>query len=388
MNDINNSELTQKEIDYLVEFVENGNSKNWEKAKKDLHSDMHRDSIRKSWYVGKYSGYNVYKYMQDKMEKEYSSDEEFVRLEKLREKEYMERVRLQDANREKRAVLREYSRVEAIKEYIELKLDERKPRPFIKCNYAIKNGNEASLLVSDLHCYTTVDSIFNTYNIDVLRERMTRLANKTIAWCHRESVEYLNVELLGDLVSGIIHGSTIAQAQEDIIDQILDVSDILTDFILSLKSEIPHIAVYSVYGNHGRTMQGKSDAANKSNYERIIPAYIRKELRNNDIQVIDSGFEDFVTYFLRDGKLIVCTHGTNDNPTTVNRTFTKLLGQDVFDIHMGHFHNPKEGDGTTVNGSVIGSDDYSISKRLYNNPMQILKVYYGDDVGTFKLALQ
>lgn len=65
MDDINNSELTQKEIDYLVEFVENGNSKNWEKAKKDLHSDMHRDSIRKSWYVGKYSGYNVYKYMQD-----------------------------------------------------------------------------------------------------------------------------------------------------------------------------------------------------------------------------------------------------------------------------------------------------------------------------------
>ena len=388
MNDINNSELTQKEIDYLVEFVENGNSKNWKKAKKDLHSDMHRDSIRKSWYVGKYSGYNVYRYMQNKMEKEYSSDEEFVRLEKLREKEYMERVRLQDANREKRAVLREYSRVEAIKEYIELKLDERKPRPFVKCNYAIKNGNEASLLVSDLHCYTTVDSIFNTYNIDVLRERMTRLANKTIAWCHRESVEYLNVEILGDMISGIIHGSTIAQAQEDIIDQVLDVSDILTDFILSLKSEIPHITVYSVYGNHGRTMQGKSDAANKSNYERIIPAYIRKELRNNDIQVIDSGFEDFVTYFLRDGKLIVCTHGTNDNPTTVNRTFTKLLGQDVFDIHMGHFHNPKEGDGTTINGSVIGSDDYSISKRLYNIPMQILKVYYGDDVGTFKLALK
>lgn len=388
VDDINNSELTQKEIDYLVEFVENGNSKNWEKAKKDLHSDMHRDSIRKSWYVGKYSGYNVYKYMQDKMEKEYSSDEEFVRLEKLREKEYMERVRLQDANREKRAVLREYSRVEAIKEYIELKLDERKPRQFVKCNYAIKNGNEASLLVSDLHCYTTVDSIFNTYNIDVLRERMTKLANKTIAWCHRESVEYLNVELLGDLVSGIIHGSTIAQAQEDIIDQVLDVSDILTDFILSLKSEIPHITVYSVYGNHGRTMQGKSDAANKSNYERIIPAYIRKELRNNDIQVIDSGFEDFVTYFLRDGKLIVCTHGTNDNPTTVNRTFTKLLGQDVFDIHMGHFHSPKEEDGTTINGSVIGSDDYSISKRLYNIPIQILKVYYGDDVGTFKLALK
>lgn len=51
--------LTQKELDYLVEFVESDSSKDWEKAKNDLHSDMHRDSLRKSWYVGKYSGYNV-----------------------------------------------------------------------------------------------------------------------------------------------------------------------------------------------------------------------------------------------------------------------------------------------------------------------------------------
>ena len=101
--------LTQEELDYLVEFVESGYPNDWEKAKNDLHSNMHRDSLRKSWYVGKYSGYNVYKYMQDKLEKGFTSDEEYIRLEKLRDAEYKERVRLQDANREKRAVLREYS---------------------------------------------------------------------------------------------------------------------------------------------------------------------------------------------------------------------------------------------------------------------------------------
>lgn len=42
----------------------------------------------------------------------------------------------------------------------------------------LKMENEASLLVSDLHCYTIVDSIFNTYNIDVLRERMIKLTIK------------------------------------------------------------------------------------------------------------------------------------------------------------------------------------------------------------------
>lgn len=386
MDNISES-LTQEELDYLVEFVENTQPNDWEKAKKDLHSDMHRDSIRKSWYVGKYSGYSVYKYMQDKLEKGFTSDEEYIRLEKLRDKEYKERVRLQDANREKRAVLREYSRVEAIQEYIEKKLDEREPRPFVKCEYKIKNGNEASLLVSDLHCGATVDSIFNFYDIEVLRERMNELANKTICFCHRENVDYLNIELLGDFLTGIIHGATIAQANEDIIDQIFDASDILVEFILLLKKEIPNIKVFCVYGNHGRTTQGKSDSANKSNYERIIPPYIRKELRKNNIKVIDGGYEDFVTYKLRDGKLIVCTHGTNDSPSTANKNFTKLLGEDVWDVHMGHFHDPKEGNGSTVNGSVMGSDDYSISRRMHTKPAQLLKVYFGDDVGTYKLTL-
>ena len=386
MNNIETN-LTQEELDYLVELVESDSSKDWEKAKNDLHSEMHPDSLRKSWYVGKYSGYNVYKYMQDKLEKGFTSDEEYIRLEKLRDKEYKERVRLQDANREKRAVLREYARVEAIQEYIEKKLDEREPRPFVKCEYKIKNGNEASLLVSDLHCGATVDSIFNYFDINILRKRMNELANKTVAFCHKQDVNTLYVELLGDAVTGIIHGSTIAQAQEDIIDQIFDVSDIFVDFILMLKKEISNINVFSVYGNHGRTTQGKSDAANKSNYERIIPAYIRKELRKNDIKVIDGGYEDFVTYKLKDGKLIVCTHGTNDNPSTANKNFTKLLGNDVYEVHMGHLHSVKEDNGTTVNGSVIGSDDYSISRRLHSQPAQILKVYYGDDVGTFKLTL-
>jgi hypothetical protein len=112
------------------------------------------------------------------MDRGFLTDEQYAKLENKREEEYKERVRLQDANREKRSVLREYSRVEAIQEYIELKLDEREPRPFVKCNYKISDGNEASLLVSDLHCGATVDSIFNYYNLDVLRERMQQLANK------------------------------------------------------------------------------------------------------------------------------------------------------------------------------------------------------------------
>ena len=122
---------------------------------------MHRDSIRKSWNVGKYCGYSVYKFMQDKMEKGFSSDEEYTRLEKLRDKEYLERVKLQDANREKRKYLRDFSRVETLIEYIDKKLDEHTPLDVKPCSYHITEGNEAAILVSDLHAGMKVDSIFN-----------------------------------------------------------------------------------------------------------------------------------------------------------------------------------------------------------------------------------
>ena len=380
--------LKQEELDYLIEFVENEETNDWNRAKTDLKSDYHCDTIRKSFGVGKFGGYSVYKFMQDKIEQGFLADEEMIRLEKLREKEFKERVKLQDANREKRKVLRDFSRIETIQEYIELKLDEREPQPFKGCSYKIKNGNEASLLVSDLHAGATVDSIFNYYDLDVLRERMDELASKTISFCKRDNVDLLHANFLGDFITGIIHGSTIAQAQEDVIDQILDASDIIVEFIKVLRKEIPCIKTYFVYGNHGRTSPNKSDRAYKENFERLIASIVRKDLRKTDIKVIDGGYEDFVTYKLRDGKLIVSTHGTNDSPDMANKNFTKLLGEDVYCVQMGHLHDVREGKGTTVNGSIMGSDDYSISHRWNSKPTQVLKVYYGDDEATYKLTVK
>lgn len=379
--------LTQEELDYLVNVVESDDKKDWDKAKIDLKSNDHRDSIRKAFDTTKYSGYSVYKFYQDKIENGLISDEEYIRLEKKRDEEYKERVKLQDANREKRKILRDFSRIDSLKEYIEQKLDEREPINFESCNYEIKDGNEASALISDLHCGAFVDNIFNYYDVDTLKERMEELSDKIIKFCKRDNVDHLNAEFLGDFISGIIHGATIAEAQEDVIDQIFDVCGILTEFIKSLRKEIPSVKTYFTYGNHGRTQKGKSDSANKTNYERLVAPYIRKELRKTDIKVVDGGYEDFITYKLRDGKVIVITHGTNDNPNNVNMVFSKLLGVDVFDVHMGHYHNVKDGNGTLVNGSVMGSDEYAISIRKHQKPTQVLKVYYGDDVATYKLAL-
>ena len=218
---------------------------------------------------------------------------------------------------------------------------------------------------------------------------MQELATKTIAFCKKDNVSHLNVEMLGDAISGIIHGSTIAEAQEDVIDQVFEVSDILTAFIKKLRKEIPSVSVYFSYGNHGRVHKAKDDGSNKENFERMIARFIKKDFRETDVKVFDNGYEDFVTYYLKNGKLIVCTHGTKDSPNNANQIFTKLLKQDVYEVHIGHMHDPKENCGTTVNGSVMGSDSYAISLRKNSPPVQVLKVYYNDtdDKATYYLTL-
>lgn len=381
--------LTEDSLDYLVNFVESKETHDWNVVKKDLDSNYHIDTLRKSFSVGEYGGYSVYKFMQDRMEKDFYSDEEVIKIEKLRDKEYKERVKLQDANREKRKALRDFSRIEALQEYIEMKLDEREPKPFKGCSYKIKNGNEASCLISDLHCGNKVDNIFNYYDLEVLRERMDELSSKIISFCKRDNVDLLHAEFIGDLISGIIHGATIAEAEEDVIDQILDASDIITDFIKSLRKEIPCVKVCFAYGNHARISQGKANQANKTNYERLIPSIIRKDLRNTDIKIINNGYEDFVTYKLRDGRLIVATHGTNDNPLMANKNFSKLLEENVSEVHMGHYHDVKDVNGSLVNGSIMGSDDFAVQIRKNQIPTQVLKVYYDKfDSATYKLGLK
>lgn len=383
-------ELNQEELNYLINLVESENKKDWNKAVQDLNINMHPDSLRKSFNVGKYSGYNIYKYMQDKIENNSSNiDSEIKRLEELREKEYQERVKLQDANREKRKYLRDFSRVETIIEYIENKIENRKPITINRDLSYLNNGvNEACLLVSDIHASATVDSQFNKYDTNILKDRLTMLADKTIKNCKKDNVNKLNVEILGDSITGIIHGSTIAQAQDDVIDQIFIVCEALEEFILKLYYYIPNINVYIVYGNHGRVHSNKTDGANKENFERLIAPYLRKDLKNTTIKIIDGGYEDFILYQLSDGRNIVATHGTNDKYLTANKDFAQLLEVPIYEVHMGHLHNPIEINGTVVNGSVMGSDDYSISIRKHTPPIQVLKVYCENDTITYKLNLE
>lgn len=340
------------------------------------------DNLRKAFYV-------VSK-MINKIDVDATDDFVIEELESLKDEIYKERCKLSDANREKNKYLREQSRTEVIIEEMKYLIDNMKPFDYHKCYYHYGTNLEASVLLSDLHYGLTVDNTVNFYDETVCEERLNQLRDKVIERCKIHKVDKLNVCILGDDISGLIHFSTIAENNRDIITQCIEVSELLSNFAMQLREEIPEIKVYTTYGNHARGWQNKSNGSNKENYERIVAEFLKLRLKPYGIKVVDSGWEDFIVTTIA-GKKIVMTHGDKDSLTQASANFAKLLGERVDEIYMGHLHAHKEFDDCNtqivINGSLVSTDDYALSLRKHTDAVQLLRIY-GEDVCCYRLKLK
>lgn len=370
----------EDELKYLVDMVESADGMDWAKAVVDLDADMHPDSLRKSFNVGRYSGYKVYKYMRSKMESEFLSDEEVLKLESLRDEVYKEKCKLQDANREKRAYLREEARYENLVDVLKDSFSDfcdidLKPYKESKS----KTKKTAVLQLSDWHCGSKIDNQFNYYDIDTMIERVGTIKNKAIKYCALHGVTNLIVEINGDMVDGLIHVSSRVEQEEGVVMQIAKVTAILANLINDLKPYFENIKVYTTLGNHGRLTASKNDSVTKENFELLIPMWLRDKL--SDVTIVDSKGLDFLKYEI-DDKIICVAHGQNDKLTTCISDFSKLFKVVPSEVHLGHTHEYKDINDcdtiVTVNGSLVGSDEYSLTLRKVTTPSQNLIVYEND----------
>ena len=339
------------------------------------------DNCRKGFYI-------VSKLLSKIDESVDISDIELVEeLETLKDDIYKEKCKLQDVLREKRKYLRVDSRFENL---VDVLKDEIRNLPPIKlnvCNRKADSEVEASIMLSDLHVGLIVDNATHYYDISVAKERLGELCSKTIKYCKLHNVNKLNVELLGDEISGIIQLGNRIEEEEDTISQIITVSELLSNFINDLKAEIPQVLVYAVIGNHSSVFANKKERSNKENFERLIFEYIKLRIGQ---KVITNGLEDYLVYKIKD-KTVVLTHGNRDSLQNAKQHFVDLLGIIPNYIHFGHIHhfNIKDDCDTeiTTNGSLISTDDFAVSIRKSTKASQVL-IIYGEDVCTYKLVLE
>lgn len=331
------------------------------------------ENLRKAFYV-------VYKLL-NKIDENNCDYDAIKDLENLRDEIYKERCRLQDIQREKRNDLRVEARFENLLEVVKDNIGFM-PTYEIKDFKPINKNQDkkyAVLQLSDWHCGALVDNQFNYYNVDTMVDRATKVRNNALEYCKLHNVTDLVIEINGDMVNGAIHVSSRVESEEGVVQQVITVTDVLARLINSMKPYFNSIKIITTLGNHGRLTPNKSDSITNENFEMLIPAMLRDKL--GGVKIIDSKGLDFTKYEI-DGKIIMVSHGQNDNMTKVISDFSKMFKVVPNEIHLGHTHSYTDINDcdikVTVNGSLIGSDDYAVTIRKVTTPSQNLIVYEKD----------
>ena len=383
------SKSYEDELQLLADKVEGIDDKSWEEMVDELGLSIHPDSLRKSFNAGRYSGYAVYKHFTEKFENKYCSSEEIERLEELKREIYKEKIKLSDTRREYRRHLTNEARYENLVDTLKSEIKDLETLP-LHCNKVNYNTNvSGALLISDIHYGNTTDNVLNYYNTDVAKERIQQLLDKTIYYCSLHRVQTLYINLLGDLIAGSIHTGVRIEQEEDVISQIINISEILSNFISEISKYVTNVKVVCIQGNHGRTMSNLKENLNQENYERLIYEYIKLRLPN--LSMVNNGFEDWATYEIDNRKIFV-EHGDKTKIEQIKQKAINLLGYVPDDIFVGHYHRMEMIDDNNtdviINGSILSTDSYAMNHRLTAKPHQVLRIYNQDDVCTYKLNLK
>ena len=327
-----------------------------------------------------------------------SENEILSQIEEKRLELEKEKIRFQDQRREYRKLQRPEARFENLVNVLEEELKNVEPVNFEVDTYELNSNQEtteAVLMASDWHIDAKFENCLAEYNIDIAKRRVNDLLNRTIKYCKLNNVETLHLELLGDNISGGIHWSSKIEAEEDVISQVITLSEILSDFIVKLCENIPNVKVYSVIGNHSRVNMSKDNNQKGENLERLIPFYLKARLSNvNNVEIMEQNNLDYgIIMFDVLNTKIIGVHGDLDSPNNVVDNMIKMFRVFPDEIHLGHRHHHFEKEEFDIevnqNGCLQSTDTYAFNVRKSGMAMQKLCIYNTDGkLCTYKIKLK
>lgn len=327
---------------------------------------------------------------------EYFRWKESQRKSDTQEDEYFKQLRLekQEIRKEKQKlfdertaltkVLREQSRKESLIDIVKNAIDNYHSEKF-EYSYSptIDSDNDLIIHITDVHCGVDIESLFNTFNVEVLKKRLSKYLDEVLDIQNTYNSKNAYCILGGDLIQGIIHVNARIEAKENVVDQVMLVSDIIGNFINELRHKFENVFIYTTPGNHGRVNANKEENAKGENFDFLVPYVLKKDFKNVDnVFVVDNTLDDYIATFEVRGHQVFASHGDKDTPKNVVWNMTKLARKanvklpDI--IYLGHRHTNGL---TTVDdvkviesGCVDGMDNYSIDHRFVGTPEQTITV--------------
>lgn len=308
-------------------------------------------------------------------------------LRKQQEEIIKEKRKLYDQRREYNKILTLDARADHLSdELLKVAKTLSEELPLCGNGYSLSYDNHhraALLALSDWHYGLETDNIWNKYDVEICKNRISQLITYVREYLDLNDITTLHIIMLGDAVHGAIHNTCRVQSEEDVCDQLIHASELLAELVNELSMSVNRVFVYSCYGNHARTIQNKNDSIHSDNMEKIIPWWMKERLKDNSkVKVIESDFKEFTRIDIF-GSKICCVHGDLDNfkdlGITVNTLFSKLYGETIDYTISGDKHHLEEfeqyGIESIIVRSLCGTDEYANNKRLYSKAGQTLIIF-------------
>jgi predicted phosphodiesterase len=278
-------------------------------------------------------------------------------------------------------LLRGRARQEEINEIIKEEIHKGELKS-LKPNY--KNVNDYCfeddvLLINlhDLHYGAYFQNYWNSYSPEECKQRMEEYLEeiKQIQSLHRCST--CVVACNGDLISGNIHQSIKVTNKENVIKQLIGVSELIACFLSELSNMFSLVRFASVAGNHSR-IEKKEDAQKGERLDDIVAWWLAARLQNFDNIKFDTydKIDDTIYLIEIKGKIYCGIHGDYDYNDKKILDLKTMLNKDIYGVLTGHLHHNKidsiQGIKLIMSGSLQGVDDFCISKRLFGKPEQLV----------------
>lgn len=248
-------------------------------------------------------------------------------------------------------------------------------------------SREAILVLSDWHFGLTTDNIWNQYNIEIADRRIQKLINEVSLKIQENNIGKLHVLLLGDIVSGEIHTSIRVANSENVVDQLMMVSERIAELVAQLSDLVEFVEIHSTWGNHARVTASYKDAIHDSNLERLIPFWLEQRFKDRDDVYVDHDNAHELVSITSLGHNICATHGDLDNSKTnpmmtLPVLYEKNFGRKAKIIITAHLHHVFCNEVMDVIhvgvGALCGADEYAKDKRLFSKPSQTLLIIDND----------
>ena len=372
-----------------IKIEERPTDLDWQDIVDVLGLECHRDSLRKATSVTEYSAYKVMLYFKEKIAqitKESSEDSANEYIRELEDKiiEFKkEQVKSRDERNQLNKKIREQARKESLIELVKRTVLEYSP---IKYDYSpvvykkdTTGDNDMIVHLTDLHTGLGISNYFNTFDVEELKRRINNYFDEValIQKLHKSQNCYL--VLGGDLISGLIHVSTRIENNENVVEQIMIASDVISNFAFKLSKIFNNVEVYSTSGNHSRSTASKDESLKGENFDNLIPYVMEKALQQYENIIINENIlDEGICSFEVRGHFVVGAHGDKDTAKNIVQNMTMLLGRKPDIAMLGHrhtnglttVHNTK----VVESGCVDGMDSYCIDRRLSGTPEQMVLV--------------